>query len=314
MSLNGRNKAEIVAVILAITGNVFWGFSNMLIKVAMSVADSWIVLALRFDMALLLLTIPVLLGRQKLHFGGRKFKLLLILALLEPVYYFFESFAIKYTNVTYASVVQALTPVTAAIAAAIVLSEIPTRKQAFFALFPVVGILLMVLSGNRLGIVDGFGIFLLAGICITSAVLRSFNRSAAPYFSAYERTYAMMLASCLVFNFRALMLVNFDLGAFLSPLGNPVFLVPVVLLVIFCSIGSSIMVNFAASRLSVMELASYSSICTIVSMFSGIVFLHEPLTFQSFIGTVLVLIGLRGMNKAAAEAYTLSAADNNTGL
>ena len=58
------------------------------------------------------------------------------------------------------------------------------------------------------------------------------------------------------------------------------------------------MVNYAAGRMSVVQMATYSGLTTICSMFSGIIFLKEPVNMMSMIGTVLILIGVWQVTKA----------------
>ena len=58
-------------------------------------------------------------------------------------------------------------------------------------------------------------------------------------------------------------------------------------------------VNYAAGKMSVMTLAIYGTLTTICSMFSGVIFLGEPLTPVSFIGSLLIIFGVWQVTKAA---------------
>ena len=59
--------------------------------------------------------------------------------------------------------------------------------------------------------------------------------------------------------------------------------------------------NWAAGKLSVVRYASLSSVGTLFSLFTGVVFLHEPMTPVSFAGALLIIIGLRGISHSAVR-------------
>ena len=293
-----QRNGEHLAVLMLIIGNVFWGFNNVMTKLALSIASPWVLLSMRFILALILLTVPVLLGKEKLRFRRKNLLPLLLYVLIEPLYFIFESFAIKLTNATYTAGVLALSPVTSTLLAALLIHEFPSRRELFFSLFPVAGILLMSLAGARLGIVSPLGIACLAGTCLSASGIRIFNRGAALTYSAYERTYAMMVSCCIYFTIRALHEVNYDLAAYAAPLKEPSFLLCLLALVLLCSIGSNLMGNWAAGRLSVVQYTSLSSVGTLLSLFAGVIFLHEPMTPVSYAGAALIIIGLAGISRS----------------
>ena len=290
-----RNN-ERIAVIMLITGNLFWGFNNVLTKLALSVASPWTLLSFRFILAFVLLSIPVITGRVKIRFRGKKLLPLVLFALVEPLYFFFESFAIALTNATYTGVVLALSPIFSIIFAALLIHEYPSRREIFFCMFPILGVLLMAVTGMQLGIMNPFGIVCLAGVCLSASAIRITNRGAAMEFSAYERTYAMLLTCCIYFTFRALLEARFDLHAYIEPLSHPVFPASVLGLVLLCSIGSNMLGNYAAGKLTVARYTALSSVSTLFSLFTGVVFLGEPMTVVSFCGAVMIMIGLWGMS------------------
>ena len=287
---------ERLAVMMLVMGNIFWGFNNVLTKLALTVTSPWSLLSMRFILALAFLSIPVISGKEKLHFHKKDPRSLILYVIIEPVYFIFESFAIKLTNATYTGGILALSPVTSTILAALLIREYPSRREVFFSLFPVAGILLMTLTGSRLGIVGPLGLVCLAGTCLSASGIRIFNRSAALAYSAYERTYAMMVSCAVYFSIRALQEVNYDLHAYAAPLKEPAFLLILFALVLLCSIASNLMGNWAAGKLSVVQYTSLSSVGTLFSLFAGVVFLHEPMTPISFAGALLIIIGLRGIS------------------
>ena len=295
-----RNE-ERLAVILLITGNLFWGFNNVLTKLALSAASPWSLLSVRFILAFVLLSIPVLTGRVKVRFRKKRMLPLVLFALVEPLYFFFESFAIALTNATYTGVVLALSPIFSIIFAALLIHEYPSRREVFFCMFPILGVLLMAVTGMQLGIMNPMGTVCLAGVCLSASAIRITNRGAAMEFSAYERTWAMLLSCSVYFTFRALQEANFDLCTYAAPLSRPVFMGAVLGLVLLCSIGSNMLGNYAAGKLTVARYTALSSISTLFSLFTGVAFLHEPMTPASFCGAVMIMIGLWSMSHTRVQ-------------
>ena len=74
--------------------------------------------------------------------------------------------------------------------------------------------------------------------------------------------------------------------------GKTTFVIMVLILSVFCSISCNVMVNYAAGRMSVVQMATYSGLTTICSMFSGIIFLKEPVNALSLLGTALIVYGI----------------------
>lgn len=278
-------------------GNIIWGFSVLFSKMALQVADPSVMLSIRFLLAALIMTGMLLLGKAKVSFRGKKLRPLLLLVASELIYFYFESYGILYTNATFAGVVLAVVPVVAIILAILFLREFPTKRQAVFCVLPVAGVIIMTISGSSLGIVQPLGVVFLACACLTSAVYKTANRKSAEEFTSFERTYLVIVSCAVVFTLSALRTVSEDLRMFLQPLTVPTFLFPVLMLSVFCSVGSNMLINYAAGRMSVVKISSLGSLTTLCSMFAGVLFLREPMTAGLLAGAVLILIGIRQVTK-----------------
>ena len=287
-----ENNGLLLPVVAAVAGNAFWGFSFLFARIAMRETTPEILLAIRFSISFLLLNIPVLLGRQKLRLKGKKLLPLLGLAVAEPVVFFAESYGILHTNATFAGVMVAIAPIFAIALAALVLKEYPSRRQLLFCLLPVIGVIIMVLSGKSLGVVTPLGVLFLLINCVGIAFYRLFNRWGSQEFTPFERTYMVLFSCLVVFTTSALISVKGDVGAFVAPVTNPRVIFPVLALCLLCSIGANMLVNYAAGRMSVAKLSVFSSLITMCSTFGGIVILREPFSAMSLVGTVLIVYGI----------------------
>lgn len=292
-------KKQLMLPLLAVSiGYGMWGFSYLFTRVALQRAEVELLLSLRFCMAFILMQIPVLLGKQRLRLRGRKkLWLLALIAISEPVYFYCETYGIFYTNATFSGVLLATVPVLSVVLGILFLKEHPSRMQAAACLMPVIGAILMTISGSAMGVVQPIGVILLVISCLIVAVHRIINRRAAEEYSAFERTYWMLGLCAVVFTVDALVSVKGDVGAWLQPMTDPVFLLPTLTLSVFCSIVSNLLANYAAGRLPVVVYSAFSNLLPVCSMFAGIVFLKEPLSAMSLAGSVLILVGIWIVNR-----------------
>lgn len=295
-------RAETAAVAAASIGNVIWGFSYLFIRQALKWTTPEILLAIRFVIAFFLLNIPLLLGKQKLRLKGKKVGWLIALGIMEPTYFFLESYGVYYTNATFSGVVLAVVPVLALAVAAVFLQERPPKKQILFSFLPVAGVILMTVSGSAMGVVRPLGAILMLGACFASAAYRTINRRAAEEFSTYERTYALFCTGFITFTIAALISVKGDLRQCLEPLKQPGFVGCVLVLSVLCSVAANLLVNFAAAKMPVVKLSIFSSLGTVCSMFAGVIFLKEPISAMSLAGSLLILVGIWQVTAAGETA------------
>ena len=73
-------------------------------------------------------------------------------------------------------------------------------------------------------------------------------------------------------------------------------------LCLLCSIGSNMLVNYAAGRMSVAKISAFSSLITLCSTFGGIVILGEPFSAMSLLGTALIVYGIWQVSRPEPEA------------
>ena len=294
-------RSRWIPVLAAVTGNAFWGFSFLFTRIALQETTPEVMLAVRFAIAFGLMNIPLLLGRQKLRLKGKRLLPLLGLAVVEPLVFFSESYGILHTNATFAGVMVAISPVFAIALAALVLKEHPTRRQLIFCALPVVGVIVMVLAGKTLGVVTPLGVFFLLLNCLCNGSYRLFNRWSSRDFTPFERTYMVLLSCLVVFTASALVSVKGDWRVSVQAAVNPKVILPVLALALLCSIGSNMLVNYAAGRMSVAKISAFSSLITLCSTFGGIVILREPFSAMSLLGTALIVYGIWQVSRPESE-------------
>lgn len=169
MEYSEIKKSAWLPLAMASLGQIIWGFSVLFSKVALQTAAPDILL---FLLAALIMTFMIVFKKATVSFRGKRWKPLLLLAVTEPIYFYFESYGILYTNATFAGVVLAVVPIIAIVLAILFLKEFPTKRQAAFCLLPVVGVMLMTASGNSLGVIRPVGVAFLMGACLSSAAYK----------------------------------------------------------------------------------------------------------------------------------------------
>jgi len=287
-------KAEICAAL----GNILWGFSFLFTKVGLSVApDPNVMLAHRFLLSSLFMGILILTGRSKVCFKGKNWRPVVLLLLMQVCYYLFETNSLLYSSTTIAGLVLAVVPVVTIGTGALFLREYPTRRQALFCIMPVAGVMIMTVSGQKLGAVTPLGLFLLLLTLLSSAFYKTANRKAAQEFSAFERTFLVLTISAVTFSIMGMKAVNWDVAAFAAPLLQGKYLFSVLSLSLLCSIVANMLVNFASGQMSVFKVASFGSLSTLCSVMAGVLFLKEPMSLGLALGAVLILVGIRQVTK-----------------
>lgn len=286
------------AVLCAALGNILWGFSFLFIRVGLDVAPNPnVMLSHRFGLSALFMAFSVLIGKAKVSLKGKNWKPLAILLATQIGYYVFETYGLLYTNTTIAGMVLAVAPVVTIGTGALFLREYPTRRQALFCIVPVVGVIIMTVSGKELGVVTTVGIVLLLLTVVDSAIFKTANRKAAEVFSPFERTFFVLSLSAVFFTLVALNSVGWDVKAYFAPVLQGKYLVSVLSLSLLCSIVANLLVNYAAGILTVFQLSSFGALSTLCSAFAGVVFLKEPISVALVIGAVLILVGVREVTR-----------------
>lgn len=286
------------AVLCAALGNIIWGFSFLFTKTGLAVAPNPnVMLAHRFILSTLFMGIPLLLGREKISFKGKKWKPVALLLLMQSCYFLFETYGILYTNATIAGLVLAVVPVVTIGTGALFLKEYPTRRQALFCILPVAGVIIMTVSGKELGVVTLQGIIFLLLTMLVSAVFKTANRKAAQEFSAFERTFLVLANSAVVFSLVGMGSVEWNAAAFVAPLLQGKYLFSILCLSLLCSIVANLLVNYASGHMSVFKVSSFGSLSTLCSMVAGVVFLREPVSISLLLGAILILVGIRQVTK-----------------
>lgn len=283
------------ATIAALMAQVIFGFSFMFTKIALEYASPLTVIADRYIVAFIALTVVMLLKREKLRVSSNVTKLLLM-SLFQPVLYFlFETYGIEMTTSGFSSVMISLIPVVSLFGGMLFLKEYPAPMQYGFTILSVLGVVIMALLGKSDGTVTAGGIILLFGAVISSVAYNVMSRKISGEFSVFERTYAMTLIGLVVFlSIAFAQNHNAPSNIFVNFLSTK-YLLSILYLGLFSSVVAFLLLNYANTYLPVAKTTVFSNITTVVSVTAGIVFLNEKFSLETLIASAMIVIGVWGV-------------------
>lgn len=290
-------KIKLNAMIVGLIPAIIFGFSFMFTKLALNIfKDSFHLLALRFSFAIIVMEILKNLKLIKIKIKGKNIKIILILSLFQPIFYFvFETIGVKISNSSQAGVMIAFSPILVSVLAVIFLKEKTNIKQILFILTSITGVII-INSNIKFTFNCLYGSFLLLGAAASSAIFQILSRKLSKIYTAIEITYVMMWVGAIVFNVIAIInaLNNNMLGKYLEPLLNLSLLGTLFYLGILSSVFAFFIINYVLSQVEATKAAILANITTIVAIIAGVLILKESFDGVKLAGSTLILIGVYG--------------------
>ena len=292
---SGMKNNTVSATIAALMAQVIFGFSFMFTKIALQYASPLTVIADRYIMAFIGLTVVMLITRTKIRFMKNMWKLI-VMSIFQPVLYFlFESYGIQMTTSAFSSIMISLIPVMCMISGVLFLGEVPSPLQYVFTALSVLGVVITALAGGADGTVTYLGVMLLFGAVLSSVAYNTASRKISAQFTALERTYAMTVIGLIVFVLIAVVENIHNPQNIIINFANPSYTMSILYLGIVSSVVAFLLLNYANTHLPVAKTTVFSNITTVVSVFAGAVFLDEKLTLETVIATAMIVVGVWGV-------------------
>ena len=288
------------AVGAALLGNTFFGLSFLFSKVALQKLEPFVLLAVRFTVAFVILNLILAAGKTKITFKGKPMGKLLLLGIVQPVlYYTFENYGIRGTSTAFAGTLLAVVPVITLLAGIIFRKEIPSGIQTAGSVISVAGVAVISIT-QQSGSSEMKGILFLFCAVLSSVAYNLLMRDTADYFTSFERTYVMIAFGSIFFILFALIKSGGgSLVEMLRPLQEPSVWGSIFYLAAFSSVAAFFLLNYAFSCLSLAQASIFTNMVTVVSIAAGIIFLGEAFTVPQFLGSAAVLVGVCLSNRRA---------------
>ena len=287
--------------VTAVVAELIFGFSFMFTKGALNFVTPNQLLAFRFMIAALTMTLLSALRIIKVDLRGRALGGVLALAVVQPVLYFFcETIGVNLTTSSEAGLMIALIPVFVTVLATFTLKEIPNPLQVGFILLSVVGVGFIILGGKKVSTSgQTFGLAALLGAVIAAAIYNILSRRLSTQFRPVELTFVMMWMGALFFGGAAVIegLSRNGTINFIALLRVEEVWTAVLYLGIFSSVVAFFGMNYSLSKIEASRNAVFANLSTVVAVIAGVCFRGEPFYWYHLVGGILILIGVWGTNR-----------------
>jgi len=291
------NKPAYLAIIIY---SLIVGLSFLFVKLALTVSNPLDSLAHRFTLSLAAATVPLLFGWIKLTIKWREIWPLLPLALFYPAMFFaFQAYGLQYTSSAEAGIIHATVPIFTMLAAAYFLKERTTIMQRLSTLLSVFGVIfIFAMKGTSFDITNVQGSLLIALSAVSIAGYSVMARRLSQKIKLMDMTYVMTAIGFIFFNALSIgkHVKEGTLLHYFEPFSSPVFALSMLYLGILSSLVSSLLSNYALSKLEASKVSVFNHLATLVSIIGGFVFLGERLAYYHFIGAAIIMIGVIGTN------------------
>ena len=284
-----------------LASGIIFGITMPFIKSGMRVVeyDAVKFLAFRYVTGFLVMSLFLLAGIFKANFRAKPVYLLLFCGLLNPLTsQVLETTATIYSPTSQIGLFYSLFPVLIVLLSIPINRELPTRRQVFFMIISVSGILLINLIGGQMKGGTTFGLILVLIATLVISVQRVFVRRASAYFSAFETIYIATGMGAVVFSMATVLKYTAQgrLNSIFIGLWTPYFVIPVLYMGIFSCVLGFLCLTYAAGRLPIAVSSSTSIFNSVVVVLVGIFFLKEIFRPIDIIGTIITFSGIIGMS------------------
>lgn len=295
---DNMDREKLLPILAGVGYSVIFGLSFSFAKMGLKTMNSIELVAYRFLIASLVLTILKFSKLIKIDLKGKDLKLVLLTAILQPVLYFlFEVKGIDLTTTSESSLMISLVPIIVAILARIILDEKLLKSQVGFILLSVFGVILInVMKGKTNTSGNYLGIILLFMAVISSAFYNITSKKASENFTSIEITYVMMWVGAIAFNLLLFVIKAFDgsLNTYFTPMMNLTSIISLSYLALLSSIVAFFLKNYSIAKLPVYQSAIFGNITTVVAIFVGVIVLKEEFGIYDIIGSIMIITGILG--------------------
>ncbi|KNF08335.1 putative drug/metabolite transporter [Gottschalkia purinilytica] len=295
-----KNNNIFIVYMLAVLYAVIIGFSFLFTKIALKYSSPLDVLALRFAVSFIALTIPVALGWIKVRFEKKYvIKVLPLLIFYPTLFLSLQTFGLSFSSSSEAGIIQATTPIFTMVLSSLILNEKTNLVQKVSIFLSFFGVLYMfMMKGESISFNSYKGIIFLLLSCLSFSGYSILARKLSKDFNAVELTYYMITGGFIIFNIAAIgkHVSDNTLSQFLTPFSNLSFVLSMLYLGILACLVTSALTNYILSKIEASKMNVFVNLTTVVSIFAGAVFLKERIYSYHIIGSLMIIAGVIGAN------------------
>ena len=295
-----EEQKQHLAYLAAMGHTMITGLSFMFLKIGLNISNPWDVLAYRFTASFLAFLIPILFKWIKFDLNRDKIIKVLPLAIFYPLLFFaFQTFGLQYLTSSESAILFAMMPIFTLILATYFLKEETTLLQKLSIMLSVAGVVyITVKKGSSFEFKNVMGISLILLSALSFSIYSIMVKKLTKNSTILEMTYMMIIISFIFFNGMSIgrHMLNGTIGSFFAPLYQPRFIMAVVYLGVLSSLVTSLLANYALSKIDASKMCVFTNLSTVISIIAGVIFLNEKIYYYHIIGSILIISGVVGTN------------------
>lgn len=282
------------------------GFNPLMLKITVKSVTALEILTYRLSFGFICALIPVVLRKVKIKITFRDFLIILPAMIAYAICFFtLQTLALETLPSTESGIIFALSPILAAILAAIFLKEKTNGFQILFIIISMTGVIfIMLMKGASAEAFNIRGTILMALTTITFAATSILLRRLSGRYPAYTITFLVSGLGFVAYN-AALIYVKLSsgtIGEYLAPLADWRILLAALFLGCGGMFGTSFLQSYALKELESTKVVVFSNLSTAITIFAGAIFLTEPVHWYHVLGTVVIIVGVIGTNWSSSDA------------
>ena len=274
------------------------GCSFLGIKSCIPLADPLVILAYRFNFALLAALIPIMVGLVKVDIREKDKSALMWTAGFYIGFIVLQTIGLIFSTSVEAGIIFSIVPILAKIIAGIFLNEKTTIRQNIFMCVSVSAVIVMFIFGTTDIQVNFIGLIVLLLSSISMAISNVFMRGVRALYTPYEIALCIALFGFVIFNVLAIGwgLKTGSLEGYIAPLKEPVFLISIIYLGVLSTLVSTLLLSYMLANLQALKATVFGNLATALSIVVGIVVLKEPVQMYHIVCTALIIVGVIGVS------------------
>lgn len=298
---------KLAPYLAAVLNATIVGLSFLFTKVAIEETTVEETLAYRFIIAWVVLSIFMKIMQKKDSIVKKQSKkgnilALVLLAIFYPTLFFsFQAFGLNYTSSAEGGIVMAFSPAVTALLAAFFLKERVNLTQFAFILISISGVIyIFYMSGESVNFsrnqIIGFIFLLVSAISISGYTVIA--RFLSVSYSPIKLTFIMVTFGMVYFNLYVIVkkAIQGNLLSYFKLLTNMEFIGAVIFLGVFATMLTSFLSNYILTKITASKMSIFSNLSTVISIFSGAIFLQEEIKYYHLLGSAMIIIGVLGTN------------------
>ena len=289
MECGKRELGELSGHLIALATICVWGSTFIFSKTLLDVFTPVQIMLLRFFVAYAVLW--CMYPKTEKTTARDNLGIFFMSLFADTVYFLCENNALRYTLASNVSILVASAPIWTAVLAHFFIKGNKLRKNTVYgSLIALVGVALVVFNGTVVLKFNPFGdmLSMAAAICwaLYSVMITHYVHRFSSFFLMRRMTFFAILTTLPLAFFMG------ELNMPLYEFADPHKLFCIAFLGISGSGISYVTWNIATRRLGIVKVNTYIYVNPFVTLVTGALFLHEPITLMSVIGALLIICGV----------------------